>query len=72
MHGQQHRRHRHRSGTQQFDLFVEVDDVRRQRPDWDMLPTQTRLALTDLMARLILDHRKKERELLPRETRHDV
>jgi hypothetical protein len=74
MRSQQHRyhQHRHRRGIQQFDLFMESDNARRQRPDWDMLPPQTRQALTDLMARLILDHNEEERDLLPRETRHDV
>ena len=72
MRSQQHRYHQHRRRTQQFDLFMESDNARRQRPDWDMLPPQTRQALTDLMARLILDHKEEERDLLPRETRHDV
>jgi hypothetical protein len=72
MHGQQHR-HRNRRGTRQFDLFVEAASARRQGPDWDMLPTQTRQALTDLMARLILDHHKEnQRALLSGEARHDV
>jgi acyl-CoA reductase-like NAD-dependent aldehyde dehydrogenase len=51
---------------------MESDNARRQRPDWEMLPPRTRQALTDLMARLILDHKEEERDLLPRETRHDV
>jgi hypothetical protein len=72
MRTQQHRYHQHRRGTQQFDLFMESDNAGRKRPDWDMLPSQTRQALTDLMARLILDHKEEERDLLPRETRHDV
>jgi hypothetical protein len=37
-----------------------------------MLPVQTRQALTDLMARLILDHKDNERHPLSRETRHDL
>jgi hypothetical protein len=35
------------------------------------LPPRTRQELTDLMARLILDH-EEERDLLLRETRHDI
>jgi hypothetical protein len=71
MRSQPHRYHQHRRGTQQFDLFMESDNARRQKPDWEMLPARTRQALTDLMARLILDH-KEERDLPPRETRHDI
>jgi hypothetical protein len=72
MRSEHNRRHQHRGGTQQFDLFREADNERRQRPDWDTLPIQTRQALADLMARLILDHKENGRHPLPRETRHDV
>ncbi len=72
MQAQQHRRHRSRRRTQQLCLFKEDGDARRQGPNWDLLPTQTRQVLTDLMARLILDHKDKERALLPREPHHDV
>jgi hypothetical protein len=72
MRGRHNRRHQQRGATQQFDLFRGIDNEQQQTPDWDALPTQTRQALTDLMARLILDHKENSRHPLNRETRHDV
>jgi hypothetical protein len=66
-------RHRHRSGTQQFDLFREPGgDGATQRPEWRSLPMQTREALTELMVRLILDHAKESCRPRLGEARHDV
>jgi hypothetical protein len=65
------RHHRHRGETPQYDLFESADSEQQKRPQWDALPTQTRQELTDLMARLILDHREKGRNPLKREGRHD-
>jgi acyl-CoA reductase-like NAD-dependent aldehyde dehydrogenase len=65
-------RHQHLHGRQQFDLFRGIATARRRGPDWDALPAQTRQALTDLMARLILDHKENACHPLPREMRRDV
>ena len=72
MSGQQNRRHQRRQGAKRFDLFAIADNAPLQHPDWNTLPAQTRQALTDLMARLILSHEENRRRPLPRETRHDV
>jgi len=64
--------HRHRSRTQQFDLFGAPDSGAAQRRQWQALPAQTRQALTELMVRLILDHVDEARHPQPREARHDV
>lgn len=43
--------------TYQFDLFSKSGDARTvQMPQWQALPEETRLRLTKLMVRLILDH----------------
>jgi hypothetical protein len=60
-------------GPRQFDLFAsapEMTDV--QAPPWQSLPPAVRRALTDLMARLILDHLAAEGEASDQETRHDA
>jgi hypothetical protein len=57
----------------QFDLFAnapETPDV--QSPPWQSLPPAVRRSLTDLMARLILDHVAAEGKASDRETRHDA
>jgi len=41
----------------QFDLFVSRDGAKIARtPRWQALPVEVRQVLTQLMARLILDH----------------
>ena len=41
----------------QFDLFVSPDGAKIKRaPPWQALPAEARQVLTQLMARLILDH----------------
>jgi hypothetical protein len=72
MRRQHNRRHQHRAETQQFDLFKGVGNEKQQRPQWDALPTETRQALAELMARLILDHKGNGRHPLKGETRHDI
>ena len=72
MRNRHNRRHQHRHGVEQFDLFREADNERGQRPAWDALPPQTRQTLMDLMARLIFDHKENGRHSPPMETRHDV
>jgi hypothetical protein len=68
----QHNRHQqHRCRSQQFDLFRGSDNARQQRLDWEALPSQTREVLTDLMVRLILDHKENDCRPQPRETHHD-
>ena len=57
----------------QFDLFAsapETPDV--QCPPWQSLPPAVRRSLTELMARLILDHVAAEGEASDREARHDA
>ena len=72
MRDQHNRRQQQRRDTQQFDLFGGVENERQQTPSWDALPTQTRDAVTDLMMRLILDHKGNGRHPLTGETHHDV
>lgn len=48
------------SVPQQIDLFAE-SAVTGKMPAWSGLPAETRLALTALMTRLILDHASKRR-----------
>ena len=57
----------------QFDLFANPHDRRSARiPQWQALPVETRLTLTKLMVRLILDHADGERDPHREETRHDA
>jgi len=71
MRRQHNRHHRRRGETPQYDLFKSADNERQKPPQWDALPAQTRQSLTDLMARLILDHKENGRHPLEREARHD-
>jgi hypothetical protein len=48
---------RHRQ-IDQLDLFGSSDPIGFDRPTWRMLPEETRRAATDLMARLLLEHRR--------------
>jgi hypothetical protein len=54
-------RHRHgKSG--QFELFGLSDQTRPlTAPEWQNLPTQTRQKVTDLMVRLLVEHRLEQR-----------
>jgi hypothetical protein len=46
-----------RPTPQQLDLFDPPSDLERfPTPQWQSLPDEARLTLTELMARLILDH----------------
>lgn len=59
--------------SHQFDLFSNPHRAGvGQTPQWQSLPAQTRLTLTKLIARLILDHVDGERAREPEVTRHDV
>jgi len=58
---------------QQIDLFA--DEPQRMigdMPAWSTLPTEARSALTDLMARLILEHAERSRNGLTAEVVHDL
>ena len=46
---------------QQIDLFAGEPRTIGNMPAWSGLPTETQVALTDLMTRLILDHADKRR-----------
>lgn len=61
----------HHSKPKQFDLFS--DPGQMQTPPWRALPEATRLKLTELMARLIVDHVDGDRQPERREeTDHDA
>lgn len=57
--------------SQQFDLF---GDERQSAPapTWQELPVETRAALTNLMARLILEHVQESRTGSATETGHNL
>jgi hypothetical protein len=56
----------------QFDLFAPSADPGLERmPEWRMLPPETRQALTDLIARLTLDHARGDHRPGPAEERGD-
>ncbi|MER9281984.1 hypothetical protein [Mesorhizobium sp. M0522] len=58
--------------TYQFDLFSNPHDAETaQMPPWQALPEETRLTLTKLMVRLILDHVDGERAVPRIETVDD-
>jgi hypothetical protein len=62
-----------RPTTYQFDLFSNPNDTETtQMPHWQALPVETRLTLTKLMVRLILDHVDGDRVSDQEEMRHDV
>ena len=65
--------HHHPHGEQrQFDLFSPVSPGgMRETPDWRGLPAEARQVLTQLMARLILEHADGERTPRREATRHD-
>jgi acyl-CoA reductase-like NAD-dependent aldehyde dehydrogenase len=66
------RHHHHQIASKQSDLFRSPDSGGgRRQPAWEALPPQTRAALTDLMTRLMLDHKEERRDLGTRETRHE-
>lgn len=46
----------YKSKTLQLDLFSCPRDSGITTPRWDTLPVQTRLTLTSLIVRLLLDH----------------
>jgi hypothetical protein len=59
--------------TRQFDLFPQqLEAESAQTPPWQALPEETRLRLTKLMARLIVDHVDGEHAARPKETRRDA
>ena len=63
----------HQPTTYQFDLFSSQHDAEAaQTPPWQALPEETRLRLTKLMVRLILDHLDGERTGGSEEARHDA
>lgn len=62
-----------RRAPQQIDLFTgEPRTATGGMPAWSGLPTETQAALTDLMARLILDHADKNRVGAMAEAGHDL
>lgn len=59
--------------TYQFDLFSNPHDAdTAQMPPWQALPEETRVTLTKLMVRLILNHVDGERAVPREEARHDA
>ena len=59
--------------TCQFDLFSNLHDAAAARtPPWQALPEQTRLRLTKLIVRLILDHVGGERAVQREGADHDA
>jgi hypothetical protein len=72
MRSQGNARHDHRSRRTQLDLFATPSGEALPTPAWGALPEETRLALTRLMVRLILDHAHDARIPQPEEARHDV
>ena len=56
--------------TFQFDLFSNPHDA--EMTQWQALPVETRLTLTKLMVRLILDHVDGERASQGEDARHDA
>jgi hypothetical protein len=63
-----------RRAPQQIDLFTgeEPRMASGGMPAWSGLPTETQVALTDLMTRLILDHADKNRIAAITEAGHDL
>jgi hypothetical protein len=73
------RRLRHRPANlqrqvQQLDLFVppNATDCRRSAPEWRQLPEETRRAVTNLFARLLLDGSRADRGPTRMEATDDV
>jgi hypothetical protein len=62
-----------RRAPQQIDLFAaEAQTTIGSMPAWSALPTEIQAALTDLMARLILEHADKNRAGSMAEAGHDL
>ena len=62
-----------RPNTDQLDLFAHPYDPKVAGiPPWQALPAEARLALTRLMARLILDHAVADRAAERKEAGDDV
>lgn len=59
-------------GRRQMDLFGPVEGRGGGAPLWLDLPDQARMALTELMMRLILDHAGQFERHLPREASDDL
>jgi hypothetical protein len=72
MRSQQNVRHNHRAKMTQFDLFAVSGGGVALTPTWQTLPEETRLALTRLVARLILDHARNAGAPQLEEARHDI
>ena len=62
----------HQPKLHQSDLFAPNSEQKAQSPVWQALPVETRHLLTQLMARLILDHAGRNRNPEPRNVHHDV
>ena len=58
--------------TFQFDLFAIPHDALEQTPQWQALPAETRLTLTKLIVRLLLNHADGDVAREREEMRHDV
>ncbi|MUT24759.1 hypothetical protein GNX14_26860 [Mesorhizobium japonicum] len=59
--------------TYQFDLFSKPHDAQTaQMPPWQGLPEETRLTLTTLTVRPILNHVDGQRAVPPEGARHDA
>jgi hypothetical protein len=65
------RRSARASAPKQIDLFAESTPTIGGAPVWAGLPTETQLALTCLMTRLILDHADR-RQRAATEGSHDL
>ncbi|HZA91689.1 MAG TPA: hypothetical protein VE420_03595 [Gemmatimonadales bacterium] len=62
-----------RGPSQQIDLFGgEQNSAPVEIPAWQELPAEARVKLTDLMARLILDHVQRSRIEPATEAGHDL
>jgi hypothetical protein len=63
----------HRAAAEQFDLFG-LPDAKHPTPEleWQQLPEETRETVTRLMARLLVDHGRRDRRPNSAGGRHDV
>lgn len=64
------RRRRSVERPRQIELFAE--DAGTTAPIWRQLPEETRAVLTELMARLILDHAQTDNAASSKEADHDL
>jgi hypothetical protein len=63
----------HRRPPWQLELFAgEAPGCTIGAPKWPDLPSETRLALTELMARLLMDHADRNRARCATEVGHDL